>query len=78
MIGNVSEWVADWYEEDYYKKSPKENPKGAEKSEEKVMRGGSWMCADSYCRGYRPGARMKTATDTGLSNTGFRCAKDAK
>ncbi len=44
----------------------------------KVTRGGSFMCSDNYCRGYRPSARMKTAPDTGLQNTGFRCVKDAK
>ncbi len=42
----------------------------------KVTRGGSFMCSDNYCRGYRPSARMKTSPDTGLQNTGFRCVKD--
>jgi formylglycine-generating enzyme required for sulfatase activity len=43
---------------------------------ERVTRGGSWMCADNYCRGYRPATRMKVATDTEFQNTGFRCVKD--
>ena len=29
-----------------------------------------------YCRGYRTSARMKTAPDTGLIHTGFRCVLD--
>ena len=65
---------------------PRHNPQGPADSYDsdepgawkKVTRGGSWMCSDNYCRGYRPSARMKTAPDTGLQNTGFRCVKDGK
>lgn len=64
----------------------RQNPHGPEQNEsydpdepgipKKVTRGGSFMCSDNYCRGYRPSARMKTSPDTGLQNTGFRCVKD--
>jgi formylglycine-generating enzyme required for sulfatase activity len=39
----------------------------------RVVRGGSFLCNASYCKGYRVTARMKTSPDTGLEHTGFRC-----
>jgi len=39
----------------------------------KVIKGGSFLCADSYCRRYRPAARRPQMIDTGMSHVGFRC-----
>jgi formylglycine-generating enzyme required for sulfatase activity len=39
----------------------------------KVIKGGSYLCADSYCLRYRPAARRPQMTDTGMSHIGFRC-----
>jgi sulfatase modifying factor 1 len=39
----------------------------------KVIKGGSYMCADSYCMRYRPAARRPQMIDTGMSHIGFRC-----
>ncbi|TPE53515.1 formylglycine-generating enzyme family protein [Amaricoccus solimangrovi] len=39
----------------------------------KVLKGGSFLCAPSYCRRYRPAARHAQMVDTGMSHLGFRC-----
>ena len=83
MGGNVWEWCSDWYHSNYYSMLPKSgtlNPKGPDTSydpiepfsQKKVIRGGSFLCNDSYCSGYRNAARMKTTPDSSSLHTGFR------
>jgi formylglycine-generating enzyme len=43
----------------------------------KVIKGGSYLCADSYCMRYRPAARRPQMIDTGMSHIGFRCVVHA-
>jgi sulfatase modifying factor 1 len=85
MAGNVWEWVADWYRADYYSSLDKKsvsNPRGPLASYDpddptipkRVMRGGSFLCNEVYCSGYRVAARMKASPDTSMEHLGFRCA----
>ncbi len=76
MAGNVWEWTADWYAANYYAGSPEIDPKGVENGIEKVIRGGSWMCAENFCSNYRVAGKSHSTPDTGLNNIGFRCVKD--
>jgi sulfatase modifying factor 1 len=39
----------------------------------RVIKGGSHLCAPSYCLRYRPAARQGEAVDTSTSHIGFRC-----
>jgi formylglycine-generating enzyme required for sulfatase activity len=39
----------------------------------KVIKGGSYLCADSYCLRYWPAARRPQQIDTAMSHIGFRC-----
>jgi formylglycine-generating enzyme required for sulfatase activity len=41
----------------------------------RVIKGGSFLCAPSYCRRYRPAARMAQAIDSATCHIGFRCVK---
>ena len=41
----------------------------------RVIKGGSHLCADTYCLRYRPAARRPQMVDTGTSHVGFRCVR---
>lgn len=71
-VGNVWEWCSDWYSPNYHEGSPTENPQGPETGVSRVLRGGSYLCHDSYCNRYRNSARSSNTPDSSMGNAGFR------
>jgi len=88
MTGNVWEWVSDWYHPRYYEISPKENPTGVIKEHsvdpnelsipKRIVKGGSTLCSEEICTGYRPSAKIATDPRSSSDHTGFRCVINRK
>ena len=90
MIGNVWEITSDLFNINYYNELniSKEiiNPTGAKISyspsnpfqEERVMKGGSFLCHDSYCASYRISSKMGVSIDSGSDHVGFRTVASLK
>lgn len=83
ITGNVWEWVSDWYHPRYYSMSPTNNPVGVTEDQsidpaepgtpKRSIRGGSFLCSDDYCSGFRVSARMPAEPKSSTNHTGFRC-----
>ena len=73
--GNAWEWCADWFSP-YHSGAPLTNPSGPDAGTHRVIRGGSYLCHESYCFRYRVAARSANTPASTTGHTGFRCARD--
>jgi len=76
MIGNVWEWTQDRHTRLH---SPRDvsNPKGPLNGDRFVVKGGSYLCHESYCYRYRTSSRQGLAPGSTADNIGFRVASDS-
>jgi len=76
MAGNVWQWVSDWHSPSYYATSPVHAPSGPREGTLRVVRGGSWLVADS--RMLSCSYRHKVPPDTYSYGIGFRLVCSAQ
>ncbi len=78
MIGNVWELTADRWTEDHAQPAGGVAPLvGAQSAPQRVIKGGSFLCAPNYCMRYRAGARQAQDEDLAASHLGFRTILNA-
>jgi sulfatase modifying factor 1 len=76
MTGNTWEWCADWFHPTFHSDTTRLNPVGPPDGSARVLKGGSYLCHESYCNRYRVAARSSNSPDSTTTNLGFRCAAD--
>lgn len=89
LTGNVWELTSDLFNENYYKQIGSKtliNPTGANTAysrsnpyqKEHIIKGGSFLCHESYCASYRISARMGMSPDSSSDHVGFRTVATPK
>jgi formylglycine-generating enzyme required for sulfatase activity len=87
MIGNVWEWTADTYSPNHAQNAVYDTENNLLALDQytsgkanpilRVIKGGSYLCAENYCRRYRPAARHAQEADLSTNHIGFRVVYDS-
>ena len=75
--GNVWEWTADGFGRLHSPRAAR-NPSGNLNTEQRVVKGGSYLCAPSYCARFRPSSRRGEHPLATTDHLGFRIAANAQ
>jgi sulfatase modifying factor 1 len=76
VAGNTWEWCANWFHPAWHLIGSRINPTGPKQGSARAMKGGSYLCHESYCNRYRVAARTANTPDSSTGNIGFRCVRD--
>ena len=74
--GNVWEWAQDFHSAapPTSQALPPHDPTGPRTGHQRIQRGGSYLCHDSYCARYHVHSRSRNDPDSSTSHAGFRVA----
>ena len=72
-VGNVWEWCEERFDRSAHRGPAPSHPGTVPSpATPRVLRGGSYLCHDSYCNRYRNSARSSNTPDSSMGNAGFR------
>jgi formylglycine-generating enzyme required for sulfatase activity len=75
-IGNVWEWCSDYFDATWHRNATRLDPVGPTAGGKRVMKGGSYLCHESYCWRYRNAARIGTDPESSTGHMSFRVVRD--
>jgi len=76
MVGNVWEWTNDVFRIKSMRKGAKRKMDELKNEPSKLIKGGSYLCHNSYCHRYRVAARSHNTPDSATGHMGFRLVYD--